>query len=88
MIAFSITCTMVFSQGVTVSVRAVLERDVRDLVERHFVAVVLDPDVLQQARVRAASAQLLQLVLQRRDALVHALVGVFLDVFQHGRSPS
>ena len=35
------------------------------------------------AVLRAAGAQLLQLVPERDDALVHALVGVLLDVFEH-----
>jgi hypothetical protein len=41
-IAFSMPPTAALSQGVMTSVRRVLDRDVRDLVQRHLGAVVLD----------------------------------------------
>ncbi len=89
MIAFSIACTMVFSHGVTVMRARIFEGDVRDLVERHFVAVVLDANVLQQARcARGRCAASSARCFSAATHFLHALVRVFLDVFQHGRSPS
>ena len=56
------------------------ERDVRALADRHRRAVVVDLDVIEEARVRAAGADLAEVVLQRLDRLLHLLLGGFLDV--------
>src|SRR5690606_13287186 len=56
----------------------------RHLLQGHFAAVIIDPNVLEETGVRAAGTQLLQLVAQCAHALLHALCGVLFDVFQHG----
>ena len=62
-IAFSIACTMAFSQGDTERAR-ILDGDVGDLLQRHLRAVVVDLEVLDQARMRTPGAQLLQVGLE------------------------
>ena len=83
MIAFSMTATMSFSHGVTVSVRESSTPTFATWFSGTCAAVVLDGDVIEQAGVGAARADLGQLLLERRNALGHALTGVFLDLFQH-----
>src|SRR5688572_14672576 len=61
----------------------VVDGDVGRLFHGHVRAVVLDHDVLEQARVRAARAQLAHVVLECFDAALHALLGFFLDVVDH-----
>jgi hypothetical protein len=55
-----------------------------DLRQRHVRAVVVDLEVVDQRGAGAARAQLGQVVAQRLDALLHAGLGVFLDVVEHG----
>src|SRR5205823_192834 len=63
---------------------ALLDRDARHLLQRHLRAVVIHLQVLDEARVRPAGAQLLQIRLEVLHALHHARGGVFLEVFEHG----
>ena len=64
-----------------------LRYDRRHLLERHIRAVVVDVQVIEQARVRPAGAQLRQTFLQRVDALCHALRGILFNVINHCDSP-
>src|SRR5262249_48636189 len=61
--------------------------DVGDLADRHVGTVVTDLEVLDQRRAGAAGAQALQLVPEAVDALGHALLGVLLDLVEHGATP-
>src|SRR3989440_1611308 len=58
----------------------------RHLVERRLGAVVVDGYVIEQARVRAAGAHLGEIGLERLDALVHLLLGAFLEFRDHAAS--
>ena len=69
-IAFSITGIIFFSHGCTVIVRASASVTLAHLAERHRRAVVVDVDVIEQAGVRAAGADLAEVVLQRLDRLL------------------
>src|SRR6185436_20965828 len=61
----------------------VLDGDVGRLLHGYVRAVILDHDVLEEARVCAARAQLAHVVLERLDAARHALLGFLLDVVDH-----
>jgi hypothetical protein len=63
--AFSILAPMPFSQGCTLIVRASSRRHVGHLADRHHRAVVVDVHLVQDARVGAAGADLVQFVLER-----------------------
>ena len=85
MIAFSITCTICLSQGTIVRVRASSTATFATCCSGDVAAVVIDPDVVEQARAGAPGAQPLQFVAECDDALAHALGRVFLDVLEHER---
>ena len=83
MMAFSTAATMFFSHGVTTIVRASSTEMLAVCFIGHVRAVVLDHDVLEQPRVRAARAQAAHLFFEGLDAALHALLGRFLDVVDH-----
>src|SRR5690606_1959694 len=64
--------------------------DARDLVERHLLAVGLDPDVVHHAGRGTAGADVVELVGEVLQRLVHVLARVVEDAFErvvdHGRA--
>ena len=62
------------------------QRHVRDLVDRHHRAVIVDVDMVEQTGMRAAGAHLGQVVLQRLHRFLHFLLSGFLDVADHRSS--
>ena len=55
----------------------VLDADAGHLLQRDLRTIVVDLQMLDQARVRAAGAQLLQIRLKSLDALLHARRNIF-----------
>ena len=60
-------------------------REARELLERHFRAVVVDPQLLDDRRRRASGADAGELLLHVEDSLAHLVLG-FLDLRVHQRS--